>query len=475
MQQRYLKPIHVWALSLGCAVGWGAFVMPATTLLPIAGPVGTVLALVVGTLIMAVIAVNLHTMIMRTDEKGGVFAYTKKMFGYDHSFLCVWLLVLAYVSILWANATAFVLISRFLFNGALQFGFHYTVTGYDVYAGEILLTLFVIFFFGMVTMNSKRAVNNANAVMALIMVFGTLACTVLVAYRHGIVFSQLVPHFADLLASKKDAVSSASVVSAALYEKPHWLQVFNSIVLAPWAYVGFEAVSLTTGESTFDKKKSLAILLLSLVCGCSIYIAMTILSLLVLPDGCSSWQDYIMNLASYSGRDGLPVFHAAEAALGSGGLVLLGMCVISALSTSMIGLYRSASRILLVMAEDDVLPEWFSKTTHRGLPKNALLFIMLLSCVIPFLGRTAIGWIVDVTTISASIVYLYISACALKTGTLEKSAPICVQGAVGVLISCVLFFFPLIPSLWNIGMLATESYLIFAGWSIIGFVIFRFL
>ena len=40
----YLSPLNVWALSFGCAVGWGAFVMPGTTFLPIAGPLGTVLA-----------------------------------------------------------------------------------------------------------------------------------------------------------------------------------------------------------------------------------------------------------------------------------------------------------------------------------------------------------------------------------------------------------------------------------------------
>jgi hypothetical protein len=37
---KYLSPLGVWALAFGCAVGWGAFVMPGTTFLPIAGPWG---------------------------------------------------------------------------------------------------------------------------------------------------------------------------------------------------------------------------------------------------------------------------------------------------------------------------------------------------------------------------------------------------------------------------------------------------
>ena len=44
----YLTPAGAWALAFGCAVGWGAFVMPGNTFLPIAGPVGTALGLGLG-------------------------------------------------------------------------------------------------------------------------------------------------------------------------------------------------------------------------------------------------------------------------------------------------------------------------------------------------------------------------------------------------------------------------------------------
>ena len=42
---KYLSPIDVWAIAFGCIVGWGAFVMPGTTFLPLAGPLGSVAAL----------------------------------------------------------------------------------------------------------------------------------------------------------------------------------------------------------------------------------------------------------------------------------------------------------------------------------------------------------------------------------------------------------------------------------------------
>ena len=57
---------------------------------------------------------------------------------------------------MWANATAIVLIVRNLAGDMLQWGFHYRVAGYDVYLGEVLLTLAVILVFCYICARSKR-------------------------------------------------------------------------------------------------------------------------------------------------------------------------------------------------------------------------------------------------------------------------------------------------------------------------------
>ena len=46
-------PVDVWAIAFGCSIGWGAFVMPGTTFLPIAGPAGTLAAMLLSTLMLA--------------------------------------------------------------------------------------------------------------------------------------------------------------------------------------------------------------------------------------------------------------------------------------------------------------------------------------------------------------------------------------------------------------------------------------
>ena len=52
---RHLSMLAAWGLSFGYAVGWGAFVMPGATFLPDAGPLGTVVGILVGALAMGVI------------------------------------------------------------------------------------------------------------------------------------------------------------------------------------------------------------------------------------------------------------------------------------------------------------------------------------------------------------------------------------------------------------------------------------
>ena len=53
-----LMPLDVWAVAFGCIVGWGSFVMPGSTFIPLAGAGGTVLALLAGTLLMLIIGRN---------------------------------------------------------------------------------------------------------------------------------------------------------------------------------------------------------------------------------------------------------------------------------------------------------------------------------------------------------------------------------------------------------------------------------
>ena len=58
-----VSPLGAWALSLGTSIGWGSLVVTSKTYLLQAGPLGSVIGMIIGGLIMIVISRNYHYLI----------------------------------------------------------------------------------------------------------------------------------------------------------------------------------------------------------------------------------------------------------------------------------------------------------------------------------------------------------------------------------------------------------------------------
>ena len=111
---RYLMPGDVWALAFGCMVGWGVFAMPGNTFLPVAGPLGTLIAMLVGMVIMMIIGRNFSYLMSRSSLTGGVYTYSKEAFGRDHAFISSWFLCLSYLTIAVVSSTLFFFVKCFI-------------------------------------------------------------------------------------------------------------------------------------------------------------------------------------------------------------------------------------------------------------------------------------------------------------------------------------------------------------------------
>ena len=224
---KYLSPIDVWAIAFGCIIGWGAFVMPGTTFLPIAGPLGTLLGISVGACIMLVIGRNYVFLMQKYPSTGGVYSYTKNAFGRDHAFLCSWFLALSYLSIVFLNATALFVICRTLFGSLLHFGFHYSIAGYDIYMGELLLSAAALVIVGALFIFRKPLLQYVQTTLAVILLAGTV-----------ILFAVTLPHFKLANIFEFSANSASANITAILV----------LVLLAPWAFVGFDTVPQAAEE-----------------------------------------------------------------------------------------------------------------------------------------------------------------------------------------------------------------------------------
>ena len=449
----YLTPLSVFALALGCSVGWGSFVMPGTTFLPKAGPLGSVAGLAIGALVMLVVGVNYHYLMQRYTDAGGAYSFATKICGHDHGFLCAWFLALTYLAVLWANASAFCLIGRNLLNGLFKVGWHYSVAGYEVYMGEIAVTLGALGALALLCFGGRRLAIRLNTVLAFVLCAG-IAAGLFAVLRGG---EASADAFKPLFAGGAGRAA----------------QILGIVVLAPWAYVGFESISHSAEEFRFPKRWTIWIIVAALAAGAACYIALTVIAASIQPEGCRNWSEYIARLGEYGDVRGLPAFYAVESAMGRKGVVILCFATFAAIVTGLVGNLIACSRLFYAMSRDRILPPWFGEIAKDGSPRNAMLFIVAVSAFVPFVGRTAIGWIVDVTTIGACVVYAYVSFCALRQARRERNRAVMACGAAGLAVSTVFTVYFMVPNLWSLSAFAPESYLVFAAWSIVGTVFFR--
>ena len=449
----YLSPLTVWALSVGSAIGWGSLVVTSRTYLSQAGPLGSILGLLLGFGMMLMVANHYHFLANRYPGTGGMYNYVKYIFGYDRAFLVAWFLFLVYIAIFWANATSIPLFIRYFLHGVFQFGYLYTIFGYEVYLGEALITLVVIALVSLLCMMSKKATARSMELLALVFTVGITVCFVAAMLGHG--------------------KTSFSTEPAFIPDRSAVRQVFHIAFISPWAFIGFESVSHSAAEYRFRHSNMFRVLVISLIVITALYIFVLLLSVSAYPTDCESWLDYISRLDEFEGIEGLPAFYAANYYLGSAGVSILIVSLLALILTSLIGMLRALSRLCYAVAQDGILPERYAVLSKKQIPVNTIVLILLISLPIPFLGRSTIGWIVDTTTIGATIIYGFASAAVFKASGQGGRRRDRVLSGICIGILLIFLVLLLFPGLFADNTIETETYFLMTAWSLLGLFVFN--
>ncbi|MBQ6010199.1 MAG: amino acid permease [Kiritimatiellae bacterium] len=442
---RHLSMLGAWALAFGCAVGADAFVMPWNDFLPKAGPLGTVLGIFIGGLIMAVVAWNFHYMINRQPGPGGTYAYASEAFGHDHGFLCGVFLAFAYLAIVWLDVTALVVVAHYMLGDAFRFGFRYTIQESNIYLGDILLSVAAIVVASAICCR-RRLSGVVQSALAVILAAGILICFGSAAINHHGGLEAMRPFFAP------DRGSGL-------------LQTLNILAIAPWLFVGFEAISNSSSEFRFPAGKSFRVMLAALVTAVIAYTCLTFIPVLTLGEGVSGWTGAVADLV-HSGNE--PDYHAFDAAsqfFGKAGIVIIGVTLVGAIFTNLVGNTVAASRLAAAMADDGALPSFLGGRNADGAPRNAVLVLAALAVLVVPLGRAVIGVVVDISILGAAVAYAYTSAAAFKTARKAGDRGTQATGLLGLVVSIVVIFLFVMPFMTlDATMIATESYLVLIIW-----------
>ena len=450
-KKKYIGVLGAFALSIGTAIGWGSFVVTGSDYLSEAGLLGSMIGIVLGALLMGVIAYCYHYMMNKVPDSGGIYSFVKHTFNGDHAFLASWFLIIVYTGILWANVTSVALFSRFLLGNVFQFGRLYTIAGYDVYIGEVLLCAGVLFLIGGLTFLNKKITTRIAFGLAAIfisaIIFVTLFCLVA---QNGFSFSE---------------------AAFAPTGKNQFGQIMSVLAMTPWAFIGFESISHSTGSFSFKTKRTIIILLVSLFVATMMYILLCTISVLAHPDVYSSWYDYITNNRE-AGIMGIPPFFVAHYYMGDAGVAIFGIALFAIIATSIIGNIYALTNLIHRMAEDGLFPKAFTYVNKNDIPVNVRVVVIGLTFFAIFLGRATIGFIVDVNNIGGVIVYTYVSACAAFVGFRKRERVAMVFGILGIVSSIVFGIAHLAPIFTTEEKFANETFIVFIIFSLVGFAFF---
>lgn len=449
----YLSRLGTWAFSIGTSIGWGSFVVTCNTYLSQAGTAGTISGILLGMAVILIINNNLCYMMENCPDAGGLYTYCGKVRNRDTGFLMAWFLLLTYLAVLWANITSLPLFAGRFIGSFFQFGFCYSVFGYKVYLGEVLLSIAAILLVGALCAKSRKITHLLMIVLALIFVAGLAFVTVTALAMHGGSMDLFEPAF--------------------IPDKAEWGQIIRIAVISPWAFIGFENAAHFSEEFTYPVKKVRNVMLWSVLLTTLVYILMTILSVSAFPPEYTNWLEYVRDMENLEGIRAIPAFYAAGHYLGPWGIYLLLLALFAVILTSIIGNLSAISRLLYAFGRDH---DWASKLSvlnKKGIPGNAIAAAVAVSCVIPFFGRTAIGWIVDVTTLGATIIYGFLSYSVMCDASKKGDRKETVTGAAGYLLMIGIAVILLAPKIIAYETMAAESYLLFAAWSMIGLIVFR--
>ena len=438
-----LSEKFVWAIAYGSCIGWGAFILPGDWLSK-SGSISSMIGITIGALLMILIAVSYGALVERFPVSGGAFAFSFLGFGRYVSFFSSWFLTFGYICVVALNATAFSLLVKFLIPGVLKTGKLYTIAGWDVYITEILIASVLLIVFMFITIKGASVSGSLQYYFCIAIIITILLLFFSSLFSHSFSFEGLKP-----LTNKSQG----------------WFgSIIMMVAVAPWAYIGFDNIPQTAEEFNFPPNKTFKLIVYSLLAASLTYVIM-----LMFTGWLSSKSNHLNANLWLTGA-------VTQNAFGNIGLALLAIAIIMGIFTGLNGFLMSSSRLLFSMGRSGIMPKIFGKLHSKyKTPYVAIIFLVTITLIAPWLGRTALNWIVDMSSTGVSIAYFITCLSAMKLFSYKKSsnsyAPVYKTFAIlGSFVSFVFLLLLLIPG--SPASLSMPSYIALGAWAIIGLIFF---
>lgn len=381
----------VFAIVTGSQIGSGVFMLP-TSLAPYGSL--SILGWLISALGAICLALVFSGLCNRFPKTGGPHAYVNATFGPSASFFTGW----TYWVISWVSTTAVIIASVSYLSPFLP-----TQSAY------LYLTLELLLLFGITYLNLKgiEAAGKAEFILTIL---------------------KLVPLFVLPLIAIFYFNASNFTVAPSVATQSTTTQLAHVVLLTLWGFIGLETATTPAGSIENPEKTIPKAIVFGTICTALLYVMNSVSMMGVLPGATLALSK-------------APYVDASHFLFGGNWHLLIALIAVVVCVGTLNAWMLASGQIALGLAEDNLMPEMFSKKNQHQAPTwgiviSALGIIPLLCLTINDNISTQITAIIDFSVIAFLFVYLISVLAFIKTIASEKASWFQWLYAIGALLFC---------------------------------------
>jgi amino acid transporter len=437
--KKTMSKTDVIFLAVGAMLGWGWVVLSGDWIIN-AGFLGSIIAFVIGGLLICLIGLTYAELSSAMPETGGGLVFVNRAYGRKLGFVAAWSVLAGYVTVITFEAVALPTVIDYVVP-VNHVGHLWTLNDWPVYTTWVLIGSGGALLLTLLNYIGAKPAAIFQSVFTVLMI----ATAILLLFGASINgnTANLQPFFTD---------GTAGVITV--------------LVMVPFLFVGFDVVPQVAEEIDAPAKTISRILMISIVCAVLFY-------LLIVYGVSAALPQAELENSSLATADAMAVLFGSQV---FGTILVIGG--VAGIITSWNAFIIGASRILYAMADRKMIPVWFMYIHPKyGTPTNAILFLGALAFFAPLLGRPALVWIVNAGGVGMIVGYVLVALAFLRLRKMEPDLerPYKIKywrtigfGAVVMSFLFLSFYLPGMPA----ALVWPYEWIMLIGWTIIGLVLY---
>lgn len=436
---RALGRTDIIAIGFGTMVGW-SWIMMAASWITGAGYLGSVIAFIIGGGAILAVGLTYGELTAALPLAGGEFVFAYRAIGRKTAFVTGWIMSLAYLGVAAWEGIALATALNYLLPIPRIWPL-WEIAGYQVYLSWSLIGMA-----GALAVTILNIIGIRPAVLFQVMATAAMIVIVLIIFLGGIVFDD-TDNIGEMFTTKEG-----------------FLYV---LLMIPAMLIGFDVIPQSAEEMNIEKRDIgrmiVVCIILSVIWYCILIIGIGIAA----PEEIrTSGILPIADITAYAFNGEIfAVFVVFGGILG--------------IMTTWNGFFLGATRLIFAMGRARVIPSVFGKIGRTGKsPVSAAILVGVLCMAAPLLGKNALIWLVEMSSLCALAAYTLVSISFIilrkKEPKLDRPFKLSANKALGIMTAVIAAAYTVLYIVYSVSASETgPEFLLTAVWLAIGIIIYN--